>query len=107
MNQDAIVAATTVTARFGWLRWLIVACVAGVLSLVLLFPFSQTGRHWSEIFNLAHATSFFLAFLFAAARYSAHVGKAVLDVTDHETFVKEMADHYADMLRQHLGDPSL
>lgn len=67
MPHDAIALATTVTARFGWLRWLIVACVAGVLSLVLLFPFSQTGRHWSEIFNLAHAPSFFLAFLFAAA----------------------------------------
>ena len=35
------------------------------------------------------------------------VGKAVLDVTDHEAFVKEMTGHYADMLRQHLGDPSL
>ncbi len=67
MNQDATVSATITTSRLGWLRWLVVACVAGSLSSVLLFPFSQTGRHWSELFNLAHAPSFFLAFLFAAA----------------------------------------
>jgi hypothetical protein len=67
MNQDTTLPATTATSRFGWLRWAVVACVAAVLSSVLLFPFSQTGRHWSELFNLAHATSFFVAFLFAAA----------------------------------------
>jgi len=67
MNQDASVPATTATSRFGWLRWVVVACVAGVLSSVLLFPFTQTGRHWSEFFNLAHAPSFFLAFLLGAA----------------------------------------
>ena len=48
-----------------------------------------------------------MAFLYAAARYNAYVGKSVLDVADHESFVKEMTQHYADMLRQHLGDPSL
>lgn len=48
-----------------------------------------------------------MAFLYAAARYNAHVAKSVLDVADHEAFVKDMTAHYADMLRQHLGDPSL
>ena len=69
MNQDATVPApaSLATPRLGWLRWVVVACVAGGLSSVLLYPFSQTGRHWSELFNLAHAPSFFLAFLFAAA----------------------------------------
>lgn len=67
MNQDASGPATTATSRSGWLRWVVVACVAGVLASVLLFPFSHTGRHWSEFFNLAHAPSFFLTFLLAAA----------------------------------------
>jgi len=55
------------TSLIGRWRWVVVAGVAGGLSSVLLFPFSQAGRHWSELFNLAHAPSFFLAFLFAAA----------------------------------------
>jgi hypothetical protein len=67
MSQDATLPATISTSRFGRLRWLVVAGVAGGLSAVLLFPFSQTGRHWSELFNLAHAPSFCLAFLFGAA----------------------------------------
>ena len=54
-----------------------------------------------------NATDVHMAFLYAAARYNAHVAKTVLDVADHETFVKDMTAHYADMLRQHLGDPSL
>ncbi|MGD9786247.1 MAG: DUF3144 domain-containing protein [Hyphomicrobiaceae bacterium] len=53
------------------------------------------------------ATDLHLAFLFASARYSAHVAKVVLDVDNHETFVKEMVDEYRDMLRQHLADPAL
>ena len=53
------------------------------------------------------ATELHMAFLWAAARYNAHVAKAVLDVENHEEFVKEMANEYRDMLRQNLGDPSL
>lgn len=67
MNHDATVPASPATPRLGWLRRVVVAGVAGALSSVLLYPFSHTGRHWSELFNLAHAPSFFLAFLFAAA----------------------------------------
>ena len=48
-----------------------------------------------------------MALLFAAARYNAHVAKNVLDVENHEEFVKEMTGQYQEMLRQHLGDESL
>lgn len=53
------------------------------------------------------ATELHMAFLWAAARYNAYVAKSVIQVGDHETFVKEMSARYADMLRQHLADPSL
>ena len=53
------------------------------------------------------ATELHMAFLFAAARYNAHVAKVVLDVPNHEAFVAEMTKSYQDMLRQHLADPSL
>ena len=48
-----------------------------------------------------------MAMLFAAARYNAHVAKNVIDVENHEDFVKEMSGHYVEMLRQHLGDDTL
>lgn len=54
-----------------------------------------------------NATDLHLAFLWAAARYNAHVAKAVLDVDNHEAFVEHMTKQYAEMLRQHLADPSL
>lgn len=53
------------------------------------------------------ATDLHMAFLWAAARYNAHVAKAVLAVPNHEEFVKQMADEYKEMLRQHLADPGL
>ncbi len=53
------------------------------------------------------ATDLQMAFLYAAARYNAHVAKVVLDVENHEEFVKKMAAEYTDMLRQHLADPSI
>ena len=53
------------------------------------------------------ATELHLAFLYAAARYNAHVANVVLDVANHETFVAEMTGRYQEMLRQHLGDPHL
>ena len=48
-----------------------------------------------------------MAFLYASARYSAYVAKAILDAPNHEDFVKEMTARYQEMLRQHLADPSL
>ena len=53
------------------------------------------------------ATELHMAFLFAAARYNAHVAKKVLEVDDHEKFVAHMTQQYAEMLRQHLADSSL
>ncbi|MCB1505532.1 MAG: DUF3144 domain-containing protein [Hyphomicrobiaceae bacterium] len=53
------------------------------------------------------ATDLHMAFLWAAARYNAHVAKAVLQVENHEEFVKTMTDEYREMLRQHLADPGL
>jgi len=66
MSQNTISPAAASTAYSRWLRWIVVALIAGTLSLVLLFPFPQTGRQWSELFNLAHAPSFFITFLLAA-----------------------------------------
>lgn len=53
------------------------------------------------------ATELHMAFLFAAARYNAHVGKTVMNIDDHEQFVDHMTKQYTEMLRQHLADTSL
>ena len=45
--------------------------------------------------------------LYAAARYSAHVAKNVIEIDNHEEFVKHMSAQYIDMLREHLADPNL
>ncbi|MBL4907467.1 MAG: DUF3144 domain-containing protein [Sneathiella sp.] len=53
------------------------------------------------------ATELHMIFLYAAARYNAHVAKNVLDEDNHETYVTEMTKQYQEMLRNHLADPSL
>jgi len=53
------------------------------------------------------ATELHMAFLFASARYSAHVAKLVQEVDDHEKFVAHMTTQYQEMLRQHLADDAL
>jgi hypothetical protein len=53
------------------------------------------------------ATELHLAFLYAAARYNAYVGKSILNVADHEDYVQKMNTQYMEMLRQHLADPTL
>ena len=45
--------------------------------------------------------------LYAVARYSAHVGKNVLEIENHEEYVKHMSAQFIDMLREHLADPNL
>ena len=45
--------------------------------------------------------------LYAAARYSAHVAKNVIEIDNHEEFVKHMSAQYIDMPREHLADPNL
>ncbi len=54
-----------------------------------------------------NATDLHVIFLYAAARYSAHVAKNVLKVDEHEPFVNEMMKTYQEMLRTHLADPNL
>jgi hypothetical protein len=53
------------------------------------------------------ATDLHMAFLYAAARYNAHVGKNVIELEEHEPFVREMVKAYQEMLRTHLADPSI
>ena len=53
------------------------------------------------------ATDLHMAFLYASSRYSAYVANAVLEVPDHEEFVKQMTAQYQEMLRQNLADPGL
>ena len=45
--------------------------------------------------------------LYAAARYSAHVGRNVLKADNHEDYVKHMSEQFIDMIREHLADPNL
>ncbi len=52
-----------------------------------------------------NATDLHMAFLYAAARYDAHVAKNVLQVDEHEPYVTEMLKSYQEMLRNHLADP--
>lgn len=54
-----------------------------------------------------NATQLHMAMVFACARYSAYVGKTVLDIDDHEDFVKRMTGEFQDFLRQHLADDTL
>ncbi|MEL6287577.1 MAG: DUF3144 domain-containing protein [Pseudomonadota bacterium] len=53
------------------------------------------------------ATDLHMAFLFASARYSAHVAKVVQEIDDHEKFVEHMTRQYQEMLRQHLADETI
>ncbi|MGI9380700.1 MAG: DUF3144 domain-containing protein [Methyloligellaceae bacterium] len=73
--------------------------------------FLKTADKFIDVANRenAHtnATELHLAFLYAAARYNAYVGKAILEVEEHEKFVEEMTKQYQEMLRQHLADDSI
>jgi len=52
-----------ITKSFG-LRSLLVTGIAAILLTVLVYPFSQSGRQWKELFNLAHAPAFFAVLTF-------------------------------------------
>ena len=58
-------------------------------------------------FKTVEATDLHMIFLYAAARYNAHVAKNVLNVDEHEPFVNDMMKAYQEMLRNHLADPNL
>ena len=53
------------------------------------------------------STELQMVMLYAAARYAAHVGKNVIEVTDHEEFVQHMVAQYTDMLRENMADPTV
>lgn len=69
MTQPETFLAPTSNNRSYWRRILLIAGVVCLLAIVLLFPFPQSGRFWSELFNLAHAPSFLLAFLLVVALF--------------------------------------
>ncbi|MBU6379072.1 MAG: DUF3144 domain-containing protein [Gammaproteobacteria bacterium] len=49
-----------------------------------------------------------MALLYAAARYNAHVARAVLGIgAQEDAYVQQMTDAYRDMLRENLADPAL
>lgn len=52
------------------------------------------------------ATDVHVAFLFAAARYNAHVAKNIAKVEDQEDYIGKMIQTYSDMLRSHMADPN-
>ena len=54
-----------------------------------------------------NAQQLHMAFLWAAARYSAFVAKNMMKVENHEEFVDVMTKEYTEMLRQHLGDETI
>ena len=53
------------------------------------------------------ATDLQLVMMFAAARYTAHVGKNLLVVDEQEKFIDHMTKQYQDMLRTHMADPTV
>ena len=53
------------------------------------------------------ATDLHMAFLYAASRYNAHVGKNIVEVEDQEAYVNEMMKTYGEMLRNHLADSNV
>ena len=68
-------------------------------TVLSMSPTARTGK--------SRRRTFTWRFLFAAARYNAHVAKNILLVDQHEEFVNHMVEQYREMLRQHLADASL
>lgn len=48
-----------------------------------------------------------MAFLYAAARYNAYVGTALLDVEDPDAYVDHLVERYREMLLRHMADAGL
>ena len=45
------------------------------------------------------------AYLFSSARYSAHVGKNVMEIENQEEYIDHLVNQYRDMLRENFADP--
>tara|TARA_B100000131_G_scaffold285264_1_gene294423 strand:- start:1865 stop:2152 length:288 start_codon:yes stop_codon:yes gene_type:complete len=53
------------------------------------------------------ATEIQYTMLFASARYSAHVGKNVLEIDNQENYIDHLVNQYRDMLRENFADPAV
>lgn len=73
--------------------------------------FMETADRFIELANSQSesvpATELHAIFLYASARYSAHVARNVFRADDLEAFVEAMLKTYGEMLRNHLADPEL
>ncbi len=73
--------------------------------------FLKIADHFISLANTKNktikSTDLKFAMLYAAARYSAHVGKNVIEIEDHEKFVQHMSSQFIDMMRENFADPNL
>ena len=53
------------------------------------------------------ATELHFALMYAAARYTGHVGKNVVDIVDQDEWITHMTAQFQDMLRENMADPAL
>ena len=45
--------------------------------------------------------------MFAASRYSSHVGKNIINAENHEDWINHIVNQLRDMLRQNMADPTV
>ena len=45
--------------------------------------------------------------MYAAARYTGHVGKNVVNIEDQDNWITHMTEQFQDMLRENMADPAL
>tara|TARA_Y100001960_G_C14446715_1_gene715303 strand:- start:66 stop:380 length:315 start_codon:yes stop_codon:yes gene_type:complete len=73
--------------------------------------FLKTADHFISLANTKNktikATDIKFVILYAAARYSAHVGKNVMEVQNQEEFIQHLSAQFVDMLRENFSDPNL
>jgi hypothetical protein len=53
------------------------------------------------------ATELHFALMYAAARYTGHVGKNVVDIDEQDEWITHMTAQFQDMLRENMADPAL
>ena len=53
------------------------------------------------------ATELHFALMYAAARYTGHVGKNVVKIEDQDDWISHMTAQFQDMLRENMADPAL
>ena len=53
------------------------------------------------------ATELHFALMYAAARYTGHVGKNIVDIDEQDQWITHMTAQFQDMLRENMADPAL